>query len=120
MFTAPEMRTRRAKRAAVSESARKWRADNSELRRALELRRNYGITIAQYDRMFLRQGGLCAVCGRPPKTKRLSVDHDHGPTKRVRGLACHTCNQYRIGKNTAATARLVLAYLESDFDGRAI
>ena len=81
-------------------------------------RRLYGITLAQYDRMLLLQGGVCAICGRPPKTKRLAVDHDHGPSKRVRGLTCWRCNKYCVGVNTIETARRVLAYLESDFDGR--
>ena len=85
-------------------------------RRAALLAR-YGITEAQYAMMVELQGGVCAICGRPPKTLRLAVEHDH-QTGRVRGLACFRCNRDRIGANTVETARKVLAYLESDFDGR--
>lgn len=80
----------------------------------------YGISPTQYDTALKRQGGVCAICGNPPKTRRLAVDHDHGPLKTARGLVCMRCNKYRIGINTAATARIVLAYLESGFDIRAI
>src|SRR5690242_17933587 len=48
------------------------------------LRRNYGLTLADYDRMNAAQGGLCAVCVRPEtmlrrngQPYRLSVDHNH-------------------------------------------
>lgn len=57
----------------------------------------YGITGDQYDSMFSRQGGLCAICGRPQRIERrgrifpLAIDHDHVSGK-VRGLLCHHCN----------------------------
>jgi ribosomal protein S14 len=47
--------------------------------------------------MFSRQGGLCAICGKPETTKRkgvtfqLAIDHCHD-TGRVRGLICRRCN----------------------------
>lgn len=57
------------------------------------LLKNYGITVDEYDRMFEAQGGVCATCGKPNKSKYgyLSVDHDH-KTGKVRGLLCHRCN----------------------------
>lgn len=45
-----------------------------------------------YDELLEAQGGVCAICGRPPKTRRLHLDHDH-KTMRVRGLLCHRCNR---------------------------
>ena len=51
-----------------------------------------GVTDAEYDRLLAAQGGGCAICGNPPKTRRLHVDHDH-KTGRVRGLLCHRCNR---------------------------
>lgn len=86
-------------------------------RRAMLLKK-YGITERQYDLMLARQKGVCAMCSRPPKRIRLSVEHDHGVSKRVRGLCCYRCNAYLIGKNTLETARQLVKYLESDFDGR--
>jgi hypothetical protein len=85
--------------------------------RVYMLKSKYGITPNQYEAMVARQGGVCAICKKPPKTRRLSVDHDH-VSKRVRGGCCYHCNRYLIARNTRETARRILAYLESDFDGR--
>ena len=51
-----------------------------------------GIPLAEYDALLAAQGGGCAICGNPPKTRRLHVDHDH-KTGKVRGLLCHRCNR---------------------------
>jgi len=59
--------------------------------RAHQLRLNYNITPQEYDAMLSAQGGGCYICGRPPKTKRLAVDHDH-KTGLVRGLLDRRCN----------------------------
>jgi hypothetical protein len=79
------------------------------------LRRNYGITAEDYDRMLSEQGGACAVCGGGPRGnhKYLSVDHDHA-TGVVRGLLCTTCNP-AIGmfKDDPALLRRAADYLES-------
>lgn len=55
-----------------------------------QLRFKYGLTEAEYLAMAEQQGGLCAICHRPPR-KVLHVDHCH-KTGRVRGLLCHACN----------------------------
>lgn len=68
------------------------------------LRRTYGITEADYERMHDAQGGMCAICAKPEteisnrngKVKRLSVDHCHDGGH-VRGLLCSRCNQ-TLGK----------------------
>ena len=41
--------------------------------------------------MLAEQEGGCAICGEPPKTSALHVDHCHD-TGRVRGLLCFRCN----------------------------
>ena len=57
----------------------------------------FGITLADYDRMFEGQKGLCAICKDPERriesgiVTRLCVDHDH-KTGKVRGLLCRRCN----------------------------
>lgn len=67
----------------------------SDTQRNCHYRRAYGITLAEYDLMLVEQGGVCAICGRPPKegkrTTRLAVDHDH-TSGRVRKLLCTGCN----------------------------
>ena len=59
------------------------------------LKKHYGITLADYERMFAEQGGVCAICKTFRVSKshpRLGVDHDH-KTGRVRGLLCWMCNR---------------------------
>lgn len=51
----------------------------------------YNMTIEDYDQMLSAQQGLCAICQKPKKFKRLFVDHDH-TTGAVRGLLCFKCN----------------------------
>lgn len=76
------------------------------------IRRKFGITIEEYDRMLAAQGGVCKVCHRPPGKYRLSVDHIHG-TKTVRGLLCARCNR-GIGLfwDDPAVFRRAAGYLE--------
>lgn len=57
----------------------------------------YGLTIEDFDRMLAAQGGVCIICGQPPKldgiraASRLHPDHDH-VTGRTRDLLCLSCN----------------------------
>jgi hypothetical protein len=67
-------------------------------RRRGRLQFYFGITVDQYEEMYARQEGLCAVCGRPEirkdrsgKLSRLAVDHDHS-TQAIRSLLCSYCN----------------------------
>ena len=88
-------------------------------RRTVSLQRNYGITEEDYDAMVVAQNGLCAVCGKPPKTggvraaSRLHVDHDH-VTGRVRALLCLTCN-HGLGNfyDNPELMRAAAAYVEA-------
>jgi hypothetical protein len=95
--------------------------------RSKYLKEKYGITQAQWDRIFDRQHGKCPICLqklRKPGNKEgkpaSAVDHDH-KTGRVRGIVDYYCNRRVIGRHreTAKLKRLV-DYLESDFDGRDI
>jgi hypothetical protein len=75
-------------------------------KRDYRLKYQYGITAKEYDELLGLQKGVCAICGRPPKTTRLHVDHKHQPKERalrkkkqqhlirpnVRGLLCWGCN----------------------------
>jgi hypothetical protein len=62
-----------------------------------DLKRYFGISLEEYEKMRAHQGNLCAICWQPETWKRkgklvaLSVDHDH-LTKKVRGLLCYQCN----------------------------
>ena len=73
-------------------------------------RRELGVTVEDYDRLLAAQGGGCAICGNPPKTRRLDVDHDHR-TGKVRGLLCHRCNRALPAWLTATWLWKALNYL---------
>ena len=93
------MRTVSLKRAQreyrLTEKGRRSRV-NATRRRQWQ-RQGIEMTDELYDRMLLAQGGVCFICRRPPKTRRLAVDHDH-VTKEVRGLLCFRCNHGLIGR----------------------
>lgn len=78
------------------------RQANPEQYRAKELRKNFNISVAEYDAMFTAQNGVCDICKKPEtavirgKVICLSVDHDH-ETDAIRGLLCGHCN-HAIGK----------------------
>ena len=83
----PQARTGRHSRcrACVAEVAR---TDYREVRRKNALKRQYGLTPAEYDGLLASQGGRCALCDR---ASTLVIDHDH-ESGRVRGLLCYGCN----------------------------
>ncbi|MFC4121101.1 endonuclease VII domain-containing protein [Nonomuraea zeae] len=56
--------------------------------RNYHLKRRYGITEDDFERMLARQGGLCAICQSAPGT---FVDHCHR-SGQVRGVLCFNCN----------------------------
>lgn len=50
-----------------------------------------------FIRLYVDQGGLCAICGKVMTLHRdLDCDHNH-ETGKVRGLLCNTCNA-RLGR----------------------
>ena len=73
--------------------------------------RQLGVSEARYEELLKAQNGGCALCGRPPKTRRLHVDHDHR-TGEVRGLLCFVCNRFLPASRDAAWHRKAASYLE--------
>lgn len=60
--------------------------------RAGHLRRRFGLTLEEYDKMFEEQKGVCAVCKKENVSKAaLHIDHNH-KTGKIRGLLCCACN----------------------------
>jgi hypothetical protein len=93
------MRRWRAKNKDKSNQARKdYHYRNRDMVNALQkvrmLKRKYGLTVEQFDRMAEAQGGRCKLCGKIPKISKirgLHVDHSH-TTGEVRALLCVSCN----------------------------
>ena len=98
---------------AIKEHARAFRharkRNNDPRLRSFALKR-YGITLAEYDALLEKQGGVCAIC-RKRSRRRLCVDHCH-LTGTIRGLLCDACN-LGLGSLKEDQASLVaaLAYL---------
>ena len=99
-------RWRQKHQAYYTERQREWRASHRSLLPAMTrkslLKTKYGLTQEQYGELFAAQGGKCAICGRPPRTAALHVDHCHA-TGHIRGLLCHRCN-YGLGYFSSAGA----------------
>jgi hypothetical protein len=65
------------------------------------LKKNYGITQEEYDKLAFLQGNCCGICGgkfieyhngRKAMITRFSIDHCH-KTGVIRGLLCRKCNR---------------------------
>ncbi len=71
--------------------------------------------------MLKAQGGVCKLCGSPPKLRSLHTDHRHvlgfrklppeEKRKCVRGLLCYPCNKYKVGKLNLEWANKIRDYL---------
>lgn len=68
------------------------RIKSREIQRDAALRRKYGISLTDFNRIAERQDFRCAICKN--KTKRLVVDHDHTfiHSRSTRELLCAGCN----------------------------
>ncbi|SEH01925.1 Recombination endonuclease VII [Nonomuraea solani] len=89
-----------------NEVMRENRAKNHGSTRNYHLKRRYGITEDDFERMLARQGGLCAICQVVPG---VFVDHCHA-TGLVRGVLCFNCDNGlgHFGDNTVSLKSEVL------------
>ena len=87
-----------------------------EDKRKQNYKSRYKITVEEYEAIFAKQNGVCAICEKPEnltkdgKLHALAVDHNH-ETMQVRGLLCMNCNTrlgYFEGKNILVK---LMAYL---------
>ena len=89
---------------------REWYTQNKSRVRGRTLKRKYGITLDDFNRMLASQGGHCALCPSLPEDQKngtLVVDHCHS-TGKIRGLLCNPCNTaiglFRESKETLKKA----------------
>lgn len=98
----PEKKQEKQRRDGAARVAR-YRSDpafaarSREQNRGAQLKHKYGLTVAQRQDIFDKQGGRCAIktCTRPcvfGGQGGAVVDHDH-TTGRVRGVLCAACNK---------------------------
>lgn len=82
-------------RKKIRDRTREYRSQEhvKEKMRAARLLKTYGITLDDYNEMFVEQQGCCKICGTSQSELKhnLSVDHCH-ITGKVRGLLCNDCN----------------------------
>jgi len=102
-----------------ADRARKQRAYNPRAAKNSDLKKMYGITIDDFDRMAHTQDYCCAICSRRETAvdkfglpRRLAVDHCHVAGK-VRALLCTNCNKSLGGfRDDPALLRTAAEYLE--------
>lgn len=76
-----------------------WRKNNKKrfdyLSLKSKLKKKYGLTPEDYQKMITLCGNKCEICRISPekinRQRRLSVDHNH-QTGKIRGILCHSCN----------------------------
>lgn len=101
-----------------NEYNRAHRKANPAYYRDAGLKKSFGIDLAEYQRKFAAQGGVCACCKLPEtdtyrgQVKWLAVDHDH-ETGAIRDLLCCGCNKMLgYAKDAPALLRAAAEYLE--------
>ncbi len=92
--------------------AKVWRARNPLRAKQNDLKRMFGISLADYEEMLAKQNGVCAICENKDAYFKLAVDHCH-VTGVIRGLLCSQCNR-GLGclGDSPERLRRAIAYLE--------
>lgn len=100
-------RREKARKRAIARQANKAHYKAKDFQ--YDLKKHYGLSLAQYNEMYLLQGGKCAICSQPEASfkRKLHVDHNHS-TGQVRGLLCTQCNP-GIGYFQESIERLEMA-----------
>jgi len=79
------------------------------------LKSTFNISLFEYNELFTKQNGCCAICKKHQTEfkKRLAVDHCH-KTGKIRGLLCATCNT-ALGqfKDLISNLKEAIIYLEN-------
>lgn len=98
------------------------------MRKRISKLTKYGLTEDEYKQLINYKGNYCWICGRPPKNKALSIEHNHVwerelkrrkmPIKQsIRGLCCYQCNNKLLSnvadrKNAIDLFKKAVKYLE--------
>lgn len=94
---------------------------SNQKRTSLDHRRNnlkkqYGLSLSQWEQLFEKQGRKCSACGNlePSGKKGWATDHDH-ETGKIRGILCQPCNM-ALGLLQDSIGRLekLMAYLKTN------
>ena len=79
------------KRSKISNN---WYQKNISKVKGIALKREYNLSMEQYDQLLSQQNNCCMVCHKNQVLfkKKLAVDHCH-ETGKIRGLLCDGCNR---------------------------
>lgn len=97
-----------------AQKLKEYRHNNPKYERQGNLKKNYGITLSEYDALLKKQNYCCAICGRNKKefVRELDVDHCH-KTGKIRGLLCIRCNtMIGLAKEDADVLCKAITYLD--------
>ena len=89
---------REKNREKIRISNREWQKRNAEQNKKIQkncsLKRQYGITLNDYNLLLESQNYKCAICltDKSENGKSFAVDHNHKNGK-IRGLLCENCNR---------------------------
>ena len=93
----------------------KWFFENKTRLREKVLKKKFNLTLEEYNEMFNKQNGCCAICGKHQSilNRGLSVDHCH-KTCLIRGLLCQKCN-YGLGmfEDSVGSLSKAIDYLQT-------
>lgn len=82
----------------IKAKTKEWRKNNwakyLENNKKHKIKWRYGITMAEYKDLLIKQNYRCAICDEHQNdlTRILVIDHCHA-TGRTRGLLCDDCNK---------------------------
>jgi len=81
-------------------------------RKEYDLKRRYGVTLEQKQKMIEDQDGKCAICAEElDRGKDTHLDHDH-KTGKIREILCVSCNHMIGGsKDNQSTLQKGIEYL---------
>lgn len=108
---------------------RKYHLEHKREHKHRFLKYSHNISIDQYDEMFKKQEGKCAICKKTSEVA-MAVDHDHDCClpknhntnacgKCVRGLLCSTCNRALGGfRDSIDSLQAAIDYLKAYQGGK--
>jgi len=104
----------RNRRQQQNEWMREYRKNNPLVRIQTHRKWKYGISKEDWEVLYQRQQGLCAICDKAVDRNKMCTDHCH-TTGEVRGLLCDDCN-IALGrlKDSPDILKRAIAYLERE------
>lgn len=99
--------------------AKNYRELHPEVKRKSILKLRFGLSLEDYNRMFVKQQGCCAICSKHQSklTRALAIDHNH-ISGQIRGLLCGSCNAAIGALDTDSGVKLLQKAIEyiKDYD----